>query len=699
MTEKDDKMDGNATAPRAGGITGWLGLDVGGAFTDLVYIDEQGLLTRRKVPSTPSKPGQSTLDGVDLLIRVLGLVPETLARIQHVHSSTIATNTLIERDGATVGFITTSGFRDMLELQRLWVPNAQRYDSERPLPLVERRLVREVAGRLNAEGEEIEALDLAGVERAAADLVAAGVDGIVICFLHSFRNDAHEAAAAAAIRARWQGVSVSTSSEVWPQAREFERATLATIDTYVQPKIAAYVSQLTEGLVARGVTSDAFVARSNGGAEKAETVKNRPVVAVLSGPAAGVSGAARVAADAGWEAADLITVDVGGTSADIGVIRGGSPVLSPEEHIADFPILVPTVAVSSIGAGGGSLIWLDEAGSLAVGPRSLGASPGPACYGRQEDRPGMTDAFLLSGWLGTDQLLAGMLPLDIEKSRRAMAKVAGPLGWSIEEVADAAVSIGVAMMAAETMRVLARRGVDSPTFRLVAFGGAGPLIGALLADEVHIREVLIPPTPGALSAFGAATANAEGDLVQPVYTLLSRLSDSALPDAARSLDARSRAWLDEVAPGARLIGQEYDWAADMHYDGQGYDVTVRLKREWLETSDTAAIAEAFHAAHRLTFGHESRRDIWLKELRVHVTGIVPKPGNIRLAPTDAPEALAPRQIRLNGEVMTATVHFRDALHHAVDGPAIIEQLDTTTLVPPGWRATTAPGDNLILTRI
>ncbi|MCB1387620.1 MAG: hydantoinase/oxoprolinase family protein [Rhodobacteraceae bacterium] len=692
-------MDGKLLPPGGGRITGWLGLDVGGTFTDLAYIDEAGMLTRRKVPSTPSRPGQSTLDGVDLLIRVLGLTPDVLGQIQHVHSSTIATNTLIERDGATVGFITTSGFRDMLELQRLWVPNAQRYDSERPLPLVERRLVREVRGRLNADGEEIEPLDVPAVEAAAKELIDAGVDGIVICFLHSFRNDAHEAAAAAAIRSRWQDVSVSTSSEVWPQAREFERATLATIDTYVQPKIAAYVSQLTAGLVERGVTSDAFVARSNGGAEKAETVKNRPVVAVLSGPAAGVSGAARVAADAGWEKADLITVDVGGTSADIGVIRGGMPVLSPEEHIADFPILVPTVAVSSIGAGGGSLIWLDEAGSIAVGPRSLGASPGPACYGRQDDRPGMTDAFLLSGWLGTEQLLAGMLPLDIERSRRAMANVAGPLGWSVEEVADSAISIGIAMMAAETMRVLARRGVDSPTFRLVAFGGAGPLIGALLAEEVHIGEVLIPPTPGALSAFGAATANAEGDLVQPVYSLLSRLSGTALPEAATSLAARSRAWLDEVAPGARLVGQTYDWAADMHYDGQGYDVTVPLRPEWLETSDIAAIAEAFHRAHEATFGHVSKRDIWLKELRVHVTGIVPKPASIRLAPTDEPATLAPRKIRLGGEIMTAPVYFRDSLTEPVEGPAIIEQLDTTTLVPPGWRATIAPGDNLILSKI
>ncbi|KSV62249.1 hypothetical protein N182_37555 [Sinorhizobium sp. GL2] len=693
------KMDARTAVPESGQIRGWLGLDVGGTFTDLVYIGSDGMLTRRKVPSTPSKPGQSTLDGVDLLIKTLDLSLETLAGIQHVHSSTIATNTLIERDGATVGFITTRGFRDILELQRLWVPNPQRYDSERPLPLVERRLVREVGGRLDSEGEEVEPLDVEDVERAARDLVNAGVDGIVICFLHSFRNNVHEADAAAVVRSQWPDVAVSTSSEVWPQAREFERATLATIDTYVQPKIAAYVSQLTDGLIRRGVASDAFIARSNGGAEKAESVKKRPVVAVLSGPAAGVGGAARVAADAGWEAADLITVDVGGTSADIGVIRAGLPVLSPEEHIADFPILIPTVAVSSIGAGGGSLIWLDEAGSVAIGPRSLGAMPGPACYGRQRDLPGMTDAFLLSGWLGTEQQLAGILPLNIENSRAAMSTVAGPLHWSVEEVADAAISIGIAMMAAETMRVLARRGVDSPTFRLVAFGGAGPLIGALLADEVHIREVLIPPTPGALSAFGAATANAECDLVEPIYKLLDRLG-GGLPEATRALDKRSSAWLDEIASGARFIGQDVTWAADMRYDGQGYDVTVPLKKEWLEGADIAEIAEAFHKEHDKTFGHWSReRGIWVKELRVHVTGIVPKPDNVRLAPTDAPKNLAPRQIRLGGTTMTATVHFRDSMTDQVEGPAIIEQLDTTILVPPGWRATLAPGDNLILLKI
>jgi N-methylhydantoinase A len=280
-------------------VSGWLGLDVGGTFTDLIHIDADGTLTCRKVPSTPSRPGQSTLDGVDEIVDTLGLDEQALAGLQHVHSSTLATNILIERNGARVGLLTTRGFRDLLELQRLWVPEAQRYDSQRPAPLVPRSLVREVDGRLGADGRELVPLDTDGVVAAARELLAEGVDGIVICFLHSFRNPAHERLAVETVRATFPDADVSASSEVWPQAREFERATLATIDTYVRPKIAAYVAQLNAGMAERQVPSEVLIARSNGGAERGETVRNGPVVAVLSGPAAGVAGAARGAGAAG----------------------------------------------------------------------------------------------------------------------------------------------------------------------------------------------------------------------------------------------------------------------------------------------------------------------------------------------------------------------------------------------------------------
>src|SRR5947208_4938718 len=273
-------------------------------------------------------------------------------------------------------------------------------------------------------------------------------------------------------------------------------------------------------------------------------MRQRPVVALLSGPAAGVAGAAAAAADAGWEAADLMTLDVGGTSADIGVIRSGRPVLSSEEHIADFPLLIPTIAVSSIGAGGGSILWLDPTGSLKVGPRSVGADPGPACYGTSGSRTAaLTDAFLVAGLLAPGQRLGGKLPLQPEPARAALAALAVPLSMSVEAVADGAVRVAVALMAAEASNVLARRGVDAPRFRMVAFGGAGPLVAALLAEEIGIDAILVPPFPGGLSALGAARADLEGDLVEPVYERLGAPGPAALGRVTAKLEARAAAWI------------------------------------------------------------------------------------------------------------------------------------------------------------
>ena len=326
------------------------------------------------------------------------------------------------------------------------------------------------------------------------------------------------------------------SSDIWPQAREYERAVLTTINASVRPIIESYVGRLTDGLAERGLAMPARIARSNGGAELARTMRDRPVVALLSGPAAGVAGAADAAEDAGWPDADLMTLDVGGTSADIGVIRDGRPVLSSEEVVGDFPVLVPTVAVSSIGAGGGSIIWLDSTGSLKVGPRSVGADPGPACYGSGSLTPALTDAFLLAGLLTPGQRLGGKLALQPEPARAALDDArANAWAGRRSRSADGAIRVATAMMAAEATRVLARRGVDAPRFRMVAFGGAGPLLAALIAEEIAIDTILIPPFPGALSALGAARADIEGDLVRPLYARLHALSAATLADAYRAL--------------------------------------------------------------------------------------------------------------------------------------------------------------------
>jgi N-methylhydantoinase A len=442
----------------------FLGTDVGGTFTDLVFYDATGALHCFKVPSIPAQPGAGILTGIDEITATLGF-PEAVWRgLVHTHSSTVATNALIERRGARIGLLVSAGFRDLFELQRLAIPHPMRFDSRRPQPLVPRALVREVRGRIAADGIEIEALAEEDVVVAARELQALGVEIAVVAFLHSYRNPAHEDLARAIVAKHGIALRLELSSEVWPQAREYERGVLTAINASIRPIVEAYVDRLDKGLEQRAIVTPPRIARSNGGAELAATVRSRPVVALLSGPAAGVAGAAVVAQDTGWEAADLMTLDVGGTSADIGVIRGGRPVLSAEEHIAEFPLLLPTIAVSSIGAGGGSIIWLDQAGSLKVGPRSVGADPGPACYGNGSLVPALTDAFLVAGLLAPGQRLGGKLALQMEPARRALGSIAATLGWTAEEVADGAIRVANALMAAEASNVLARRGVDAPEF-------------------------------------------------------------------------------------------------------------------------------------------------------------------------------------------------------------------------------------------
>ena len=678
-----------------------IGTDVGGTFTDLVYCTESGEVHCLKVPSTPSRPGESILTGVDEILATFRPDAAAWRAAHHTHSSTVATNALIERRGAKVGMLATAGFRDLFELQRLAIPHPMRFDSRRPQPLVPRQWVQEVRGRMGPDGSEVEPLDEAGAIAAARVLAASGVEIALICFLHSYRNPAHERRARDAIARAGIDLRLELSSDIWPQAREYERAVLTAINASVRPIVEAYVGRLIDGLGARNLAVPARVARSNGGAELAQTMRERPVVALLSGPAAGVAGAAHAAEDAGWDKADLMTLDVGGTSADIGVIRDGAPVLSSEELVGEFPVLIPTVAVSSIGAGGGSIIWVDGTGSLKVGPRSVGADPGPACYGSGSMVPALTDAFLVAGLLAPGQLLGGKLAMELAPARRALATIGDQLGWTAEQVADGAIRIATAMMAAEATRVLARRGVNAPQFRMVAFGGAGPLMAALIADEIAIDTILVPPFPGALSALGAARADIEGDLVHPVYTRLHMLPSADLVAAHASLRETAETWIAVQSAGAGVGATRISYAAEMRYEGQGYDVAVPLDEAWLASGDRDRMATAFHAAHRAVYGHATEdNEVWLKELRVHITGVLPRP---LLRPVREADHAAPttRPVRLNAGTVEAHVLGRGALDAGavVVGPAILNQMDTTTLIPPDWQARLAPSGALILERI
>jgi N-methylhydantoinase A len=683
--------------------TCYLGTDVGGTFTDLVFYTETGEVHCFKVPSTPARPGASILEGVDEIKQTLGLDEAAWRHMVHTHSSTVATNALIERKGARVGLLVSHGFRDLFELQRLAIPHPMRFDSRRPLPLVPRALVREIRGRIAADGSEIDPLDEGDAVAAARDLLALGAEIAIVVLLHSYRNPAHELQVRAALERAGVPLRLELSSEVWAQAREYERGVLTAINASIRPIVEGYVERLEQGLGERAIATPARVARSNGGAELAETMRHRPVVALLSGPAAGVAGAAAAAQDAGWQTADLMTVDVAGTSADIGVIRAGRPVLSSEEHIADFPLLIPTIAVSSIGAGGGSILWLDPTGALKVGPRSVGADPGPASYGVSASRiPALTDAFLVAGLLAPGQRLGGKLPLQMTPAREALETLAGPLGMSVEAVADGAIRVATALMAAEASNVLARRGVDAPRFRMVAFGGAGPLVAALLAEEIGIDAILIPPFPGALSALGAARADLEGDLVEPVYERLGALDGPALGQITGHVQSRAADWIAEQTKAVAVTGMNIELAADMRYDGQGYDVTVPLQAEWLSGDDFGQIRAAFHAAHRATYGHANESaEIWLKELRAHITGATPKPRILPFRGEARPGgAAAARTVRLFGRELSAGVHERAGLglDRRIAGPAIVNQMDTTTWIPEGWQASVVPSGALVLER-
>lgn len=678
----------------------YLGVDVGGTFTDLAFFDGDGVLHTYKVPSTPAQPGMSTLQGVGEIIKRHRLAASDLARLHHTHGSTIAINTLIERRGAATALITTNGYRDLFELGRLALPEPMRYDSRRPTPLVPRRLVREVGGRLDAQGRELEPLDEAAVVSALLDLRDCGAESLVVCLMHSYRNPAHERRVGELAAKHVPDLPCDLSYETWPQAREYERAILTTINAYVRPNVVGYLDRLVAGTSALGLAAEPRVIRSNGGMQRASTIRRNPVTSLLSGPAAGVSAAAAVARAAGMEAADLVTVDVGGTSVDVGIVRAGQPLLSAEEHISDFPVLTPCIAVSSVGAGGGSMIWLDKLGALKVGPRSVGADPGPACYGRGTI-PALTDAFLIAGWLADGQRLAGRIPLHLEAARGAMVPIADGLGLSVEDAADAAIALAIAVMAAETSGVLAQRGVDAPEFSLVAYGGAGPLVGALLAEAVYIDRVIVPQTPGVLSALGAISADLEIDLIRPVYSRLSAIEGRDLQAIRKDMETEADACFREESQELPIVGRAVFYAADMRYEGQGFDVSVALHARWLEEGDLAAIAAAFHEAHRRAYGYAKERNpIWLKEVRAHVVGATPKPVGAEVAPGSGAAAFGRRRVRIGGAACEASLYRRDDLGagDTFEGPAVIEQEDTTVLVPAGWLGRLTPSGVLVLDR-
>jgi N-methylhydantoinase A len=672
-----------------------IGVDIGGTFTDVVARDAQGKLHFVKLPTTRRDESQAVLQSIALMTRDWGIAPEAIARF--AHGTTVATNAVLERKGARIGLITTAGFKDVLEIGRQM--RHQMYSvilhPETPGFLAPGARRKEVRERIAADGRVLVALDEAEVRAAADALAADGVEAIAIAFLFSFANPVHERRAKEIVAAAHPALAIATSHEVDPAFREYERTVVTAFDAYVKPVIDKYLGRLERGLAASRVASPLQVMQSRGGLMVAEVARQRPVRLFLSGPAAGVIGATEAGASAGI--GDLITIDIGGTSSDIALIAKGKALLRQEGVIDGYPVRVPMVDVNSIGAGGGSIAWLDRAGGLRVGPHSAGSEPGPACYGRGGVEATVTDASIVLGYIDPSFFAGGTIKLDPELARRAVHdKVAKPLGLSLEQAALGIHRVINAQMAEGIRLVSIRQGLDPRQFALLPLGGGGALHATALARDLHIERIVVPRFPGVLSAAGLLAAPVEHEVSAAFGKPLDGLAPGELRAALATLDAQGAALMAKE----RLNGAapRIQYFADVCYIGQAYTLEVPLDLASPRALDQ--LYEDFLVLHDRVYGHATRSPARIVNLRsVHQAG-----GGAIAAAHEAPRGADPRKgarrIRVaeRDDALEAPILDRAAMQpgFVCEGPAIVEQSDTTTLVEPGWRGRVDDAFNLIL---
>ncbi|HEX6024972.1 MAG TPA: hydantoinase/oxoprolinase family protein [Solirubrobacter sp.] len=676
-----------------------VGIDIGGTFTDLaLYDSDSEAVVVHKVRSTPDDPGRALVSGIVELCDRGGVEPGALDGV--LHGTTVATNAVLEHRGARTGMVTNEGMRDIVHIGRHQRP--QPYSVMQDIPWQTRPFVRRadrvpVAGRIAPPtGETIVPLDEDAVRAAGRQLREAGVEAIAVCFLFSYLDPAHEERAAEILREEAPDCFVTTSASISPQFREFERFTTACMNAFVGPGTGRYLERLTDGLADQGVTTDLLVMRSNGGVASVAEAAERPVTLMLSGPAAGVLGAQWVGGLVGRRR--LITFDMGGTSADIGLVTeaGINEASARDTHIADYPLLVPMFDIETIGAGGGSIAHVDAAGAFKVGPRSAGAVPGPACYGYGGDEPTITDAHLVLGRIDPDRFLGGEMPLDTEAAEGVVDRLAGELGMERLEAAAGILTVANANMAQTIRSITVERGRDPREFALVAFGGAGPLHAAELAAMLGIPEVLVPPHPGITSATGLLTSDLRYDSMATVFAVEGSV------DAA-ALNARFDELAEELLERLRRDGAEdvtVERYLDCRYAGQGYELRIPVGEEGY----TEATLAAFHRAHEAEYGHAFSDPIEVVNLRVTATGPRPKLQHVGVSSgtlEDAAIGEATTVWRVEGELQPLpTRHLlreRLPVGESVPGPAIVYQRDTTIAVPPGWTATAEASGPIVLT--
>ncbi|GGJ18453.1 hydantoinase/oxoprolinase family protein [Neoroseomonas lacus] len=665
-----------------------VGIEVGGTFTDLVALDG-GRAVVAKVPSTPRSPDIGAFNAL-----IAGNVPSG-AVTDLVHGSTVATNAILERRGAKVAFVTTRGFRDILFMQRHDRRSIYDLRYAKPEPPVRRRDCFEVTERLDARGNIVLPLDEAEVARMLIPALAAGgYAAVAICLLSSYASPLHEMRLAELIGAALPDIRIAPSHAIAPEFREYERASTAVLSAYVQPVIDGYLDRFGERLAQAGFTGRFSVMQSNGGRLPAVAMRRNAITALFSGPAAGVVGAIRQAGRSGR--GDLITFDMGGTSTDVSLVQKGEAALAPETEVDGLPIRTPVLDIVSVGAGGGSLVWIDEGGMLRVGPRSAGADPGPACYRRGGTLPTVTDAHVVRGTIRPESFLGGTMSLDADAAHRAFEEVAARLGTDVRGAAAAAIRLAVANIVRAIQLVSTERGRDPRDYALVPFGGAGPLLAAEIAEELGIAEILVPPNPGVISALGLLSA----DYVK-VYGVTRRMAlDDAAPDALRAAEARLRATASDEFRGLGLDGAlEYGLEADMRFVGQAFEIPVAIEEAALKGLTEGALAERFTAAHRRVYLHggEPGRKSEIVSLRYSVRRRLDTLPEVK--ERDGADRTGTAPIRAaDGRTLEARLVPAARFSDAVTGPALIEGYSSTAWVPEGWIARRDEAGNLILRR-
>jgi N-methylhydantoinase A len=668
-----------------------IGFDVGGTFTDFTLHDTaSGALHHFKLPTTPADPSQAIAEGVAALLDTRGIEPRQLSFVGH--GTTIATNMVIERRGVPTGLITTRGFRDVLEIGRQVRPHLYDYTVRTPVPLVPRERRIEVPERLDADGAVLLPLDEAAVLDAARLLGGQGVQAIAICFLHAYLNDTHERRAAELVRSVLPDAYLSTSSGVLPEFREFERFSTTAINATIGPRMERYLERLLHRLAELGITAPPYTIHSNGGLMSVETVRAFPVRTCLSGPAAGVVGAAEVASAAGSR--NVITFDAGGTSTDVSLIEDGTPAFATARLVADYPVRTPMVDVHVIGAGGGSIAWLDDAGGLKVGPHSAGADPGPVAYGRGGSEPTLTDANIVLHRLDPVALLGGRMPVQEAAARAAIAaRIAEPLGLTVEQAALGIIRIAVSNMSRAIRSVSTEKGHDVGEFALFPYGGAGPLHAAAVATESGINRVLVPVEPGTLCARGILLSDVSLDLVSSAIIEAREETWPRISAAFAAMTERGRAWLDgEGVPADR---RRFDRVIDARYKGQNHEVQVKISAR---TLSLPAFLDGFAAAHRREYGYVADRPVEVVNCRLKAVGLIDRPAPTFAGSRGKATPKATRQVHFDTGWLETPVFDRASLPVAthLHGPAVIDEMSATTLIPPGWSVGVDAAGNLLL---